>query len=197
MSETEEPDFISGEVVWDHKLDQDTIRDVTTVPGVSGESPVTYDMLVDLMQRVYDQPYEAPIYFGPTHARDEIPPEKYDRNNPFHYIQRYGRQGALRPIPRVPAHVLSDAEALEILTRARRGVDAILGRGNAEALPKSDAGDIVSDVINRDNTGRFIAVNGDDQEIQHDQTPAVVSEPAREPASDAESEAGAVNRNPQ
>lgn len=211
MSETEEPDLISGEIIMEHKLTQDlikrvedcvddvigqdTLRDVTTVPGVSDEGPITYDMLQDLLQRVYDQPYEAPIYFGPTYAQDEIPPEKYDRNNPFHYIQRYGRQGALRPMPTVAGRTLSDAEALETLTRARRGVDVILGRGNAEALSKSNAGDIVSDVISRDRNGRFVVMG--DEDIQHERTPDTTSEPAREGASAAESEAGAVNRNPQ
>lgn len=197
MSETEEPDFISGEVIWDHKLNQDTLRDVTAVPGVPSESQITYYRLQDLLQRVYDQPYEPTVQFmGPTYAQDEIPPEKYDRNNPFHYIQRYGRQGALRSLPSVPANVLSDAQAMEILTRARRGVDAILGRGNAEALPKSDAGDNVSDVISRDEHGRF-KVMGDTQETQHDYAQPVTSEPAREPSTAEESQNTAVNVDPQ
>lgn len=184
-------DDAAEQIIMDHKLDSDRLRDVTTVPGMhpDGIPALSYNDLVRLMARVEDEGYKAPMLLIPPGRRDEIPPEKYDPYNPFHYIQRYG----MRPTP--PASLISITGRTISDAAARAQMAA--GMRRVEALFKGDAGDTVNRVINRDETGRFTAMSGDDQEIQHDQTPAVTSEPVREPAGDAESEAGAVNRNPQ
>lgn len=160
----------------DEMLNQDTIRDVTSVPVELGGHPdgmpaLTYDMLQALLQKVYDEPYRVPI-------RYEYKPLVYDTNNPFHYIQRYGMTPAVRPKPyiTITGRTLSRAEAQAAME---------LGMRRAEALLSRIAGDSVSDVISRDETGGFT--------VEENET----AEPVQEAASEAESEAQAVNLNPQ